>query len=958
MSTFRIYQWVKLQQRRRLHKGQQQSKNRHRWLVWLLAGASLFLAIPILLLGYNLSLYLTSSPDISLIPALFDSEKGAFAHPTELYDRTGGQIIYQHDQLNSPRVYRSVDVDAANGVSPYLIQTMITLIEPTFWSGSSIPLTQWLTAEPQTMAERLVDRFILKDNLVGLQRALQLRTLGQNLTHTYGKNKVLEWYLNSAYFGQKAYGVESAAQLYFQKSANKLNFAESVLLAAIEQAPALNPLDAPTAYQTLYHETLKVMFERGALNMEEFSAAQQAPPVVQPVEEEARQPYMAFSTQVMQQLINQYGNWKVGFGGLKVQTTLDLDLQHQITCVTELQLNRLKQPVDVSITADLEACPAAYYLPALPAFQEPITVPLSASVLIQDVETGQVLAYLGDTRDGLEQAKETRHQAASLLTPILSTAAISRGFSPSTLVWDIPPTGDSPWATYATSQTKYLGPQRLRYAIANDLFFPLLELYESIGSEAFWNTAAGLGLDNPALRSSQADVLMQGNSASILEISQAYQPIANLGIQHGVQSPDAETLNPVFAMQVEQTDGIVLPPLATQERAVLSPGLAYVVHHMLQDETARWPSLGYPNLTEISRPSGVKIGRTLTHDESWTLGYTRQRLITVWLGQPASDAPQAISWQPSTGIWNALMKFSGKNLPAESWQAPVDVSALEVCDPSGKLPTVDCPNTVNEIFISGNEPISYDDLYRSVQINRETGYLATAYTPLELVVEKTYLILPEFAKGWAKSQQIEQPPEMYDTLVTSHGTATAQINSPTAYAVVHDTVEIKGTASGENFKSYRLQIGEGLNPRTWLQISEEQIQPVEDGLLVTWKTEKDGLYAIRLSVIQQDQSLETHLVQVTVDNTIPTAEILYPRDASQLKTDGENSTYFQVLAEDSIGIAKAAWYLDGQWIADSTEEPYGVLWLPTPGQHTLVVKVTDLAGNLGISNVVNFEVRK
>ncbi len=958
MSTFRIYQWVKLQQKRRLQIENQQHKSRQFWLRGVLLGMSLLLAIFTLLIGYNLSLYLSNSPDISSIPTLFDPQNGAFAHPTELYDRTGSQMIYQHDHPSAPRVYRSVNVDAADGVSPYLIQTMITMIEPNFWTGNSISLSNWFLPEPQTMAERLVDRFILEEDLVGIQRAVQLRTLGQNLTHTYGKNKVLEWYLNSAYFGQKAYGVESAAQLYFRKSAGSLNFAEAVLLAAIEQAPALNPLDAPTASQTLYHETLGVMFERGAINTEEFAAAQQAPPVVKPADVEAQQPYLAFSTQVMQQLTNQYGIWKVGFGGLKVQTTLDLELQHQATCITELQLSRLKQPVDVNITADLESCAAAYYLPALPAFQEPITIPLSASILIQDVKTGEVLAYLGDFRDGIEEAKENRHQAGSLLSPILSTAAISRGFSPSTLVWDIPPTEESPWVKFAANQSKYLGPQRLRYAIANDLFFPLLDLFQSIGSEAFWNTAAGLGLDNPALRSSQADILLQGNSASVLEISQTYQPIANLGVQHGVQTSDSETLDAVFAKQVEQSNGKVLTPIAIQERAVLSPGLAYVVHHMLQDETARWPSLGYPNLTEIGRPTGVKIGRTITQDESWTLGYTRQRLITVWLGQQISTAPQVISWQPSAGIWNALMKYAGKNMAAESWQAPPDVSALEVCDPSGKLPTVDCPNTVNEIFVSGNEPITYDDLYRSVQINRETGYLATAYTPLELVEEKTYLMLPDFARDWAASQQIEQPPEMYDTLVTSPGSASAQITSPTAYAVVHGTVEIKGTASGENFKSYRLQIGEGLNPRSWLQISEEQMKPVEDGLLVNWQTDKDGLYAIRLSVIQEDQSLETHIVQVTVDNTIPSAQILYPSDGSQLKSDEKTSTYFQVLAEDSIGVAKTSWILDGQWIADSSEEPYGVLWKPEPGKHTLVVKVSDLAGNLGISSVVNFEVLK
>jgi membrane carboxypeptidase/penicillin-binding protein PbpC len=484
-----------------------------------------------------------------------------------------------------------------------------------------------------------------------------------------------------------------------------------------------------------------------------------------------------------------------------------------------------------------------------------------------------------------------------------------------------------------------------------------LDLFDSIGSDVVWNTAATLGLQNPALRSSQADIFLKGNSASILEISRVYQPIANLGKQNGMAQNDSGMLDAVFTLDIKRQDGSLFATSPIEERSVLSPGLAYLVHHMLQDESARWPSLGYPNMTEIGRPTGVKIGRTAAQDESWIVGYTPQRLTTVWLGQDPSDAPIPLNWQLSSGIWNALMKYAGKNMAAEHWQVPSEVSTLEVCDPSGKLPTVDCPSTVTELFISGNEPITYDDLYRAVQINKETGLLATIYTPLELVEEKTFMIIPEFANSWAEGQQIEQPPQMYDTLILSPGTDTARISDPQAYEVVHDTLQIRGTASGDNFKFYRLQIGEGLNPRTWLQISEEQTQAVKNGVLGTWQTDQDGLYAIRLSVVQQDQSLDTHIVQVSVDNTPPLAQIVYPGTNSKILSDGESHIYFQLQTSDNVGVRKAAWYVDGQWIADNSEAPYGLLWLPVPGKHTLVVKVYDLADNLGISEVVNFEVK-
>jgi membrane peptidoglycan carboxypeptidase len=956
LSTYRVYQWVKLQQQHRQYKQKKQSNKRKHVLWVVLACLSLFIASFVLIGGYQLSAVLKDSPDLSVIPALFDQTSGAFYHPTRLYDRTNTVLLYEHSHANAKRVYLSVDLGSPNSVSPYLIQTIITLNEPDFWDSDQLKFENLLSSDAQTLAERLVDRFVLGDDVQGKQRAILLRSLGQELNHTYGKAQVLEWYLNSAYFGQKAYGAESASQLYFHKSAANLSFAEAVLLAAVEQAPALNPIDSPAASQTLYQESLIVMRERGAISAEELTAAYNAVPNLPQPKVEANQAYQAFSAHVMQQLTGRFGTWKAAFGGLTVQTTLDLDLQAQAQCVSNLQIQRLQNTAENDIAADVQSCPAAYYLPSLPAFQEPFTQPLNSSVLIMDVKTGEILAYIGDTRDGIESPLETRHQAGSLLSPILSTAAISRGFSPSSMVWDVAPEKDSLWAAYAKTQSEYHGPQRLRYAVANDYMFPIMDLFDSIGSDAVWNTAATLGLDNAVLSSSDADILLKGNSASLLEISRAYQVFAGLGSQVGVEDTQSNRLDAVFTLNISKTDGSTLGVPPSEKRSVLSSGLAYLVHNILQDETARRTSLGYPNLSEIGRPTGVKIGRTVNQDESWTVGYTPQRLVTVWLGEDQSEEFQPITWELSTGIWSALMKYAGKNISAEQWQTPSEVTSLEVCDPSGKLPTVDCPSMVTEYFISGNEPITYDDLYRSVQINKETGLLATVYTPLELVEEKTFMIIPDFAANWAKAENIEQPPEMYDTLIASYGSDNARIGDPQAYQVVHNTVEISGTAAGEDFQFYRLQVGEGLNPRTWLQISEEMSEPVEDGLLGTWSTDEDGLYAIRLSVVQEDQSLETHIVQVTVDNSEPLVQILYPSDEITLTYNEEKSTYFQAEVSDNVGIAKASWYLDGQLIADSTEAPYGILWQAKPGKHTLVVKVYDLADNLGVSSPVTFEV--
>jgi membrane carboxypeptidase/penicillin-binding protein PbpC len=294
-------------------------------------------------------------------------------------------------------------------------------------------------------------------------------------------------------------------------------------------------------------------------------------------------------------------------------------------------------------------------------------------------------------------------------------------------------------------------------------------------------------------------------------------------------------------------------------QAVVSPQLAYLMTDVLRDPTARLGAAGGTAL-DVNQPAGVKIGQTEDGRDLWTAGYTPARAVAVWVGGEAQQSPALAS-----GLWRALMNYVSRDIPPETWSQPQGVTAMDVCSPSGLLPTDACPLVVREIFLEGNQPVQYDDLYRTFPTNRETKLLATIFTPPELVENKVFMVVPEAARAWAASAGLLTPPDTYDTIQAKPPTPDVNITSPEMFAVVNGRVQIIGTAAGKDFLFYRLQYGQGLNPQVWYQTGNDSTTPVSDGSLGEWDTSGlNGLYVLQLQVIRLDQSLETDTVVVTV----------------------------------------------------------------------------------------------
>ncbi len=396
----------------------------------------------------------------------------------------------------------------------------------------------------------------------------------------------------------------------------------------------------------------------------------------------------------------------------------------------------------------------------------------------------------------------------------------------------------------------------------------------------------------------------------------------------------------------------------SQDLPVVSAQLAYLTTDVLSDEKSRWPSLQQPNALEIGRPAGAKVSLTSDANNAWSVGYIPQLAVGVWMGYSQGEEG-GISADMPAGLWHAVMQYASRDMPIQNFTVPMGINVVQVCDPSGLLVSPLCPGVVQEIFLSGNEPTQVDNLYQKFAINRETGLLATIFTPSEMVDEKVYLVVPPEATIWAKEAGLPIPPETYDELYTPPPSSDdVQFTQPRMSAHVGRQIKLMGSAKGEDFAYYRLQVGKGLNPQQWLQIGNDVNNPVSDGLLGTWDTTGlEGLYVVQLLVVKQDQRVEQAFLQVTIDNTDPQVEILAPKEDEHFAYKQDTTIMINVSASDNLVLERVEFYVDDKLESTLLEPPFIILWDAQMGRHSLLVKTYDLAGNQNEA-VISFTVDK
>jgi membrane peptidoglycan carboxypeptidase len=677
----------------------------HPWMkVGLICGLVLsLLSVIIIIIGFWYYADLTRDlPSIDALPSLIEPPNGTMLQPTRLYDRTFTHVILTlEDPAAAGKQYLYVKADNPVGGKPlpqYLVDATLSASDPSFWKNPGFSFAGISKGTHPTLAQLLISNLILDTELPSIRRNIRERILAAQVTAHFGREKILEWYLNSAQYGENIYGVDAAARVYFGKSATKLSLAEAAMLVAIAETPSIEALTSPKTFMDQQHQTLQAMLTNGFISATDAQKAlnENIQFVTHP---ETQLLAPAFTDLVLMQLSTALPLGRIRHGGYEIITTLDYELQSQADCASKVQLSRIQRTEERPVTFDSTPCDAARLLPTLQSGDEKPRQDLNVNVVILDPHSGQIMALVGDNTSGMDPAYPSVHSAGTILSPFLYLTAFTRGMSPATLLWDIPSaSGTNGLGSTQRNVTQgislsYHGPVRLRMAFVNDYAGAATEVLQQVGADNVWLTERRFGITptevEPISGASLDDLYSQ--QIDLLESVQAYAILANQGImtgQPGITNPlgnNLDGLYPTSILRVMGVDGQVWLDWSTaQSRSIVSSQLAYLTTNVLSDENARWLSLGHPNALEIGRPAAAKIGLTINGNGAWTVGYIPQLAIGVWVGHSQNESG-GISAEIPAGLWHAMMQYGSNQEPVEDFNMPTGITRVQVCDPSGLL---------------------------------------------------------------------------------------------------------------------------------------------------------------------------------------------------------------------------------------------------------------------------------
>lgn len=774
--------------------------------------------------------------------------------------------------------------------------------------------------------------------------------LTQRLTQTYSEVELVEWYVNTAYYGQLAYGIEAAAQLYFGKPARQLSLPEAAVLVAIPLAPEQNPIQNPTAAKARQEAVLDALLEQGVYSREAIVAAKFTPLVWATSAEQSRYELIAphYALYVRQQLLAQFGAEPLLREGWRVYTPLDLRLQSQAECVARAHVDRLGG--GLGLPADeASRCPALAELPQ-PSGQAVGGNVNEAAVVALDPRTGELKALVGSLNfweNPLNMATDGLRQPGTLLTPFTYLTALAQGYTAASMVLDVETDFGTDYngIPYVPQNPDGLfhGPMSLRQALGSGYHVPAVEVLGWVGVENALRTARQMGLATLTADSGRVGlpIALGGGQVRLLDVAVAYGVLANNG--------RLASQPPIALSRIESRTGELIWTAETPlEEQILSPQLAYLMNDMLADNRARCAGYGCPNSLELpdGRPAAVKVGQSNDGRDVWTVGYTPQLVVGVWLGNRENQPlPQLRGEVGAAPIWRAIMAWAMAEEAIGRWERPPGLTERTVCIPSGLLSNGLCP-TADELFLAGTEPELYDTMVQAVLVNRQTGRLATSYTPPGLVEQRLFVVYPERARAWAEAQNTPTPPTEYDTLgVLRPEGEDAAITSPAPLAAVRGVVEITGWARGADFAHYRLAYFAGLTPTAIEVLTDTVTSRVSaEGVLGVWDTTGlNGLYTLLLTVVREDGTFAEVNVPLTIDHVVP--EVAWGEEAEG---------WLPLVATDDIGVVQVVVYVDELTVpyAVLVGEPWGVDVPPLGvGCTRLRAVAVDGAGNESVAAV-------
>ncbi len=661
------------------------------------------------------------------IPDFNSFENRKIVSSTKIYDRTGEILLYDIHQ-NVKRTNISFKDMGSN-----IKNATVAVEDSDFYNHGGIRVTSIIRAvisnilgTGKTQGGSTITQQLVKNTLLNSKKTLSRKmkewVLAIKIDRSMPKEKILEYYLNEAPYGGNVYGIEEASKTYFNKKAYNITLAEAAYLASIPQSPTSlspygknkNKLDDRKNFVLFRMKTLNFISE------EDYNSAKNEVVLFQPKSTIGiKAPHFVFF--IKDYLEQKYGSKMVESGGLKVTTTINYNLQQKgEQFVKEGALENEKKWNGKN-----------------------------AALVAIDPRTGQILSMVGSrdyfdkTIDGNFNVATALRQPGSAFKPFIYATAFNKGFTPDTVLFDLPTEFQTTCNAYGKAlpgynqndcykpdnyDGKFRGPISLRNALAQSVNIPAVKLFYLAGLKDSLQTSEEMGINTLTDISRYGlTLVIGGGEVTLLDITSAYGVFANNGNR-----------NPyVGILKVEDANGKILEEFKINTKEILPKNTALTISDILSDNTARIPTFGANSTLLIpGKEVATKTGTTNNNKDAWIIGYTPSITVGVWAGNNDNKSMKKGGAAMAGPIWNKFMTEALATLSDEKFEKP----NLET-DPEKVKPVLRGSWQGNENFF----------------IDKISGKLATENTPKETKVEKIITSVHSILY-WINREDISGPP--------------------------------------------------------------------------------------------------------------------------------------------------------------------------------------------------------
>lgn len=576
-----------------------------------------------------------------------------------------------------------------------------------------------------TLTQQLVKNVLLTSER-SVVRKIKEFVLSMEIEAKYSKDQILQMYLNEAPYGGTTWGVEEASRTYFGKSVSDLTLIESAILAGLPQRPTYySPSGStPEAYIGRTKDVLRRMREDGKISIEQEDQALIDLDKVTFASTGGTLKAPHFVMYVKKLLEDKYGSEVVEQGGLRVTTSIDLDFQDKVQEIVRSEIAKV----------------------------ESSHITNGAAVVINP-KTGEILAMVGSKNyddpnyDGkFNVITQGERQPGSTIKPVTYVTALKKGYTASTLLMDtttaFPGGAGKPDYVPVNYDNKEHGPLQLRFALGNSINIAAVKMLSLVGIKEMLTTAYDMGISSlepttTNLSRFGLSVTLGGGEVLPIEITNAYSAFANGGLR----------VDPVSILKVSDKDGNVLEEFhAIDGKRVFTEGEAFIISNILSDNSARVMTFSENNLLKIpNRQVAVKTGTTNDKRDNWTIGWTPQVIVGVWVGNNDNTAmKQLVSGVSGAApIWRKVILSYLSDKPSEDFPIPSGIVSAEVDSFSGYR-AHDGFLVRTEYFIQGTEPTGEDPVHPKMKICKSQKKIATLVDIAKGDIDETeYFVLKE-----------------------------------------------------------------------------------------------------------------------------------------------------------------------------------------------------------------------